>query len=218
MKSGNQALTFARYGLPVAAGVAGAGLAYGLYALAKAFGFAGAVIDDIKDAYKIVIDEVVPTISDEEYQDALIDEFKDDPVDTLLNPTKAAQDAYEEYRRRKLAEQAQGIQAQIVNELIANADAAMEINTSSWGAYRPFLSNTTNRSLYSAFGGFAGTIGSNPRGINNPQKRPPSGWPYYEPPNFDYNSLPDFGDGSGLDDVPLTTWSMRPDGSVAVNL
>ena len=218
MKSGNQALTFARYGLPVAAGVAGAGLAYGLYALAKAFGFAGNIIEEIKDGYKQFTDVVVPTISDEEYQEALVEEFNENPIGAVLNPTKTAQEAYEAYRTKKLAEQAQGIQAQIVNELIANADAAMEVNTSSWGAYRPFLSNTTGRSLYSAFGGFAGTVGSNPRGINNPQKRPPTGWPYYEPPNFDYNSLPDFGDGSGLDEVPVSFWSMRPDGSVAVIL
>tara|TARA_Y100000004_G_C8954706_1_gene430224 strand:+ start:2451 stop:3200 length:750 start_codon:yes stop_codon:yes gene_type:complete len=211
LKSGNQALTFARYGLPVAAGVAGAGLAYGLYALAKAFGFAGALIDDLKTTYKTVVDDVIPTISDEEYQDALIDEFKDDPIGTITSPVEAAQSAYEAYRARKLAEQAQGALDQFVADLIQNADDAMANNTSSWGTIRPFLSNTTARSLPDFFGGFSRTK-SNPQGLNNPQKQPPANWPYYEPPNFDYNSLPDFGD----EGTPLSTWEMMPDGRVAL--
>lgn len=177
LKTGNQALTFARYGLPVAAGVAGAGLAYGLYALAKAFGFAGGLIDDLKTTYKTVVDDVLPTISDEEFQEEFIEQLKEDPIDTITNPTKAAQDAYIAYKMRQLG---QGALSSIASMLIQNADDAMAANTSSWGTLRPLLAAGGNP-----------YIGSN--GIqNNPQKNPPAGWQYYEPPNFDYNSLQDW--------------------------
>ena len=177
LKTGNQALTFARYGLPVAAGVAGAGLAYGLYALAKAFGFAGGLIDDLKKTYKIVSDDVLPTLTDEEFQEEFFQQFKDDPIDTITSPTKAAQDAYLAYR---LKQYGQGGLNWAQQTLIDYGDDAMASNTSSWGLLRPFLARGGNPYM-----------GSN--GIqNNPQKIPPAGWEYYEPPNFDYNSLQDF--------------------------